>query len=45
MRSSSKLKDFRADKVPLSRVHPDIFLINVARHRPFASSQLKAEMD
>lgn len=39
------LSAFSADKHVLSRIHPEIFLINVTRYRPDAPAQLQDELD
>lgn len=40
-----RLAEFSADQRVLSKIHPEIFLINVTRHRPDAMVQLKNELD
>lgn len=39
------LSAFSANKQVLSRIHPEIFLINVTRYRPDALAQLQDELD
>ncbi|WP_167760018.1 glycosyltransferase [Paraburkholderia pallida] len=40
-----QLSKFASDDRVLSKVHPEIYLINVTRYRPDASAQLEAELD
>ncbi|QEZ47536.1 glycosyltransferase [Cupriavidus oxalaticus] len=40
-----RLAKFSADGRVLSKIHPEIFLINVTRYRPDAIAQLEAELD
>lgn len=40
-----RLAEFSADDRVLSKIHPEIFLINVTRYRPDAIAQLNAEME
>ena len=39
------LSAFSADKHVLSRIHPEIFLVNVTRYRPDAPAQLQDELE
>jgi len=40
-----RLAEFSADGRVLSKIHPEIFLINVTRYRPDAIAQLDAELE